>query len=104
MTDTGASEWAEVRAGAVRAVIQAASDFGHDGLVAGDAEQLADAVLGVCDSAAIRLLGEAFHLRMNGEYAPGGSENWHDWDRAAERFLRSLTPPPAEPGPAPESQ
>jgi hypothetical protein len=104
MTDTGASEWAEVRAGAVRAVIQAASDFGHDGLVAGDAGQLADAVLGVCDSAAIRLLEEAFHLHMNGEYALGGNETWRDWDRRCETFLRSLTPPPAGSRRAPESR
>ena len=39
-------------------------------------------------SEAIRLLEEALHLRMNGEYAPGGKENWHDWDRKTEIFLR----------------
>ncbi len=45
---------------------------------------------------AVALLEEALHLRMNGEYAPGGSENWHDWDSKAERFLRGLLPPEAE--------
>lgn len=39
---------------------------------------------------AVALLEEALHLRMNGEYAPGGKENWHDWDRKAETFLRGL--------------
>lgn len=43
----------------------------------------------------IALLEEALHLRMNGEYAPGGNENWHDWDLRAEVFLRGLLPPEA---------
>ena len=38
---------------------------------------------------AIRLLEEALHLRMNGERAPGGNENWREWERRAETFLRS---------------
>jgi hypothetical protein len=42
---------------------------------------------------AVRLLEEALFLRQNGEYAPGGRENWHDWDREAETFLRGLLPP-----------
>jgi hypothetical protein len=33
-------------------------------------------------------LEEAFLLRQHGEYAPGGNENWHDWDRKAELLLR----------------
>lgn len=45
---------------------------------------------------AVKLLEEALHLRMNGEYAPGGTNNWHDWDNQAEVFLRSLLPPEAE--------
>jgi hypothetical protein len=40
---------------------------------------------------AIRLLEEAFHLRMNGERAPGGNETWQDWDRRAETFLRDIS-------------
>lgn len=40
-----------------------------------------------------RLLEEAFFLRQNGEHAPGGNENWHDWERRTEVFLRSLLPP-----------
>lgn len=39
---------------------------------------------------AIALLVEALHLRMHGEFAPGGSENWHDWEGRAEGFLRGL--------------
>jgi histidine triad (HIT) family protein len=45
---------------------------------------------------AVKLLEEALFLRMNGEYAPGGNENWHDWDLRAEVFLRGLLPPGAE--------
>jgi hypothetical protein len=40
--------------------------------------------------AAVRLLEEAFHLRMNGERAPGGNETWRDWDRKCETFLRDI--------------
>lgn len=47
-------------------------------------------------STAVKLLEEALFLRMNGEYAPGGKENWHDWDDKAERFLRALQPPESE--------
>lgn len=39
-------------------------------------------------TAAIALLRLAHHIRMYGEYAPGGTENWGDWDREAEQFLR----------------
>jgi hypothetical protein len=46
-------------------------------------------------ASAVRLLEEAFFLRVNGEHAPGGSENWHDWDLKAETFLRGLLPPEA---------
>ena len=45
---------------------------------------------------AVALLEEALFLRANGEYAPGGNENWHDWDLKAETFLRSLLPPEQE--------
>ena len=38
---------------------------------------------------AVGLLEEAFFLRQNGEYAPGGKENWRDWERKAEVFLRA---------------
>lgn len=48
---------------------------------------------------AVRLLEEALFLRMNGEYAPGGNENWHDWDRKAEVFLRGLLLPAHEDDP-----
>lgn len=52
--------------------------------------------------AALRaLLEEALFLRQNGEYAPGGRENWHDWDTKAERLLRGL-PPAGQPQAAPE--
>lgn len=37
---------------------------------------------------AINLLREALHIRMNGEHAPGGNENWADWDQKTEQFLR----------------
>ena len=42
------------------------------------------------ESDALSLLYEAFFLRQNGEYAPGGNENWHAWERQTETFLRSL--------------
>lgn len=45
---------------------------------------------------AVRLVEEALFLRQNGEYAPGGQENWHDWDLKAETFLRGLLPPEPE--------
>jgi len=35
-----------------------------------------------------RLIGYAFHLRQNGEGAPGGNETWGAFDRRAEEFLR----------------
>ena len=47
-------------------------------------------------SPAVQLLEEALFLRTNGEYAPGGNENWRDWDDKAERFLRGLLPPEIE--------
>lgn len=55
-----------------------------------------DAPGGTPKSPAIKLLEEALFLRMNGEYAPGGNENWHEWDDKAERFLRSLLLPEPE--------
>jgi hypothetical protein len=39
---------------------------------------------------AITLLKEALHIRQNGQYAPGGKENWHEWDLQAEYYLRGL--------------
>ena len=39
-----------------------------------------------------RLLHEALHICMNGEYAPGGRENWGDWAVKAEALLRSTGP------------
>lgn len=54
---------------------------------------------------AVRLLEEALHLRVNGEYAPGGRENWRDWERAAESLLRGLLPPErGEPAPSPKRE
>jgi hypothetical protein len=38
----------------------------------------------------LNLLDEALHLRRNGESAPGGGENWDDWDRKADSFLRVI--------------
>lgn len=37
---------------------------------------------------AIDLLTEALFLRHNGEDAPGGDENWRDWELATEAYLR----------------
>lgn len=45
---------------------------------------------------AVKLLEEALFLRINGERAPGGDENWPDWDRKTERYLRGLLPPDRE--------
>jgi hypothetical protein len=39
---------------------------------------------------ALILLREAFHIRQNGQCAPGGNENWRDWERKTETYLRSL--------------
>lgn len=39
---------------------------------------------------AIKLLNYAFHLRVHGENAPGGSETWAQFDRNAETFLRKI--------------
>jgi hypothetical protein len=39
------------------------------------------------------LLEEAMLIRVHGERAPGGKENWRDWDRKAEAMLRSTLPP-----------
>lgn len=69
-----------------------------------DAGSMADAIIGALgessESPATGLLKEALHLRMNGEYAPGGTSNWHEWDGRTEVFLRSLLPPEAgEPAP-----
>lgn len=48
---------------------------------------------------AVQLLEEALFIRVNGERASGGQENWRDWDRRAETFLRGLPPKPAVIGP-----
>lgn len=51
---------------------------------------------------ALKLLEAALFLRMNGEQPPGAprddleAETWRDWDRQAERLLRSLLPPDGE--------
>jgi len=42
------------------------------------------------DPVALALLKEAFLIRQYGERAPGGHENWHDWERKTELYLRSL--------------
>jgi hypothetical protein len=64
-----------------------------------DAGSMADAIIGAlggsAESPAVKLLEEALFLRTNGEYAPGGTNNWHDWDSRAEVFLRGLLPPEA---------
>lgn len=36
------------------------------------------------------LVKYAHHLRMYGERAPGGNENWSDWEVVAEDYLRAL--------------
>jgi hypothetical protein len=36
-----------------------------------------------------RLAEEALFIRQHGERAPGGNENWRDWDLKAETLLRS---------------
>lgn len=36
------------------------------------------------------LLEYAMHLRMYGEKAPGGNENWRDWDFITEEYLRAM--------------
>ena len=56
------------------------------GLVPGPAARHGDLMDG---DEAVRLLGEALHLRMNGERAPGGNETWAEWNRKAETFLRA---------------
>jgi hypothetical protein len=39
---------------------------------------------------ATKLLNYALTIRMYGERAPGGDENWREWDMRTEVFLRSL--------------
>lgn len=39
---------------------------------------------------AVKLLEYALTIRMYGERAPGGDENWRQFDRDAERFLRRV--------------
>jgi hypothetical protein len=39
---------------------------------------------------ALELVAYAMHLRMYGERAPGGRENWKDWDIVAEDYLRAM--------------
>lgn len=51
---------------------------------------------GTCKAPAVLLLEEALFLRQNGAHAPGGRENWQDWDRKAETFLRGQLPPERE--------
>lgn len=62
-----------------------------------DPKATAGPVLASDFDTAVALLKEALFLRMNGEHAPGGGENWHDWDSRAEVFLRGLLPPEEEP-------
>lgn len=47
---------------------------------------------------ALSLLHEAMHLRMHGEYAPGGKENWRDWDTRATAYLMGNPPDREAPG------
>jgi len=35
------------------------------------------------------LVAYALHLRMCGEYSPGGNENWRDWEKVAIDYLMS---------------
>lgn len=35
------------------------------------------------------LVAYALHLRMCGEYSPGGNENWRDWEKVATDYLMS---------------
>jgi hypothetical protein len=49
-----------------------------------------------------RLVEEALHLLQNGKYAPGGTENWRDWERKAEAYLLSQLPAPHHTTAAPE--
>jgi hypothetical protein len=35
-----------------------------------------------------KLLETALHIVQNGEYAPGGTENWHTWAAQGEVYLR----------------
>jgi hypothetical protein len=46
------------------------------------------------ESVSLALLNEAFFIRQHGERAPGGNENWRDWERKTETYLRSLLPEP----------
>lgn len=50
--------------------------------------------LGIGMMTAVRLVEYAIHLRLYGERAPGGSETWQEFDRRAEKFLRSLSKMP----------
>ena len=60
MTDGENRDWDAVRAAAILALIEAATDFGHDDIIAGHAEQLADAVLTVCDEEAVNRMAAQF--------------------------------------------
>jgi histidine triad (HIT) family protein len=44
----------------------------------------------------LALLEEAFFIRQHGERAPGGTENWRDWDLKTELYLRGRLPVPLE--------
>jgi hypothetical protein len=39
-----------------------------------------------------KLLEYAYHLRVHGERAPGGTETWAEFDRRVEAFLRAHPP------------
>ena len=62
------------------------------GLEKGAAARLADEG----QREAVKLVEYALHLRQYGERAPGGDETWAQFDRDAERFLR--TQPVPRPG------
>lgn len=68
-----------------------------DKWLAGEAEYDFDALwqeVSERQSAALTLLNEAFFIRQHGEHAPGGNENWRDWERKTETYLRSLLAEP----------
>jgi hypothetical protein len=44
----------------------------------------------MANETALFLLREALHIRQFGERAPGGNENWRDWEQNTEAYLRSL--------------
>ncbi len=60
MTDRETRDWADVRKAAILAIIETATDFGHDDIIAGHAEQFADAVLAICDEEAVNRMAAQF--------------------------------------------